>query len=115
LKRRLKSWKKAQKHLEEVARSRDKRETAPFYGNLSEIITDYIGDRLNIDTGALTAAFLDDMLRKNNVDPGLSEHIRKTLELCDFFRFSSTGSGREMQEKLLQDTRDILTRLREVL
>ncbi|MCE5251813.1 BatD family protein [bacterium] len=115
LKRRLKSWKKAQKKLEEASHKMNKGETAAYYGALSESITDYIGDCLNIDTGSLTTAALNEILRKNAVDPDMAEHIGKTLELCDFFRFSSSGSGHEMQQKLLEDTRTILARLREVI
>ena len=58
---------------------------------------------------------LSDLLGRNSVDEGLRDDIRKTLEMCDFVRFSSDGSGYEMRKKLLYDTREILNKLKEKL
>ncbi|MBN1291977.1 MAG: protein BatD [Candidatus Latescibacteria bacterium] len=115
LKRKLNAWKTVQKRLNEASLLMSKNDRAAFYGKLSETITDFIGDRLNIDTGALTAGVLDDILSSNSVEKSLAERTRKTLELCDFFRFSSTGSGQEMQDKLLRNTIEILDKLKESL
>ena len=115
LKRKLKAWKTVQKRLNEASQLMGTNDKAAFYGKLSETITDFIGDRLNIDTGALTAEVLDKTLRDNNVGEKLAERTRKTLELCDFFRFSSTGTGHEMQDKTLKDTVEILDKLKETI
>lgn len=115
LKRKLKAWKKTQKRLEEAVSIKNKGEQAAFYGKLSEAITEYIGDRLNVDTGPMTTAALRETLIANNVEPSLADKVAKTLELCDFFRFSSTGSGQDMQVKLLEDTQSIVNNLRQLL
>jgi len=115
LKRKLNAWKKSQKHMNDASLLKDSGDREAFYGKLSEALTGFIGDSINIDTGALTADVLDEILRDHNVGPELAEQTRKTLELCDFFRFSSTGSGHEMQDKLLNETHDILEKLRGLL
>lgn len=115
LKRKIKAWKKTQKRLEEASRLKNKGEQAVFYGRLSEAITEYIGDRLNVDTGPMTTAALCDTLVENGVGSELADKIGKTLELCDFFRFSSTGSGQDTQAKLLQNAHSIVNNLRQLL
>jgi len=115
LKRKLNAWKKSQKLMDDASLLNDGGDREAFYGKLSEALTGFIGDSINIDTGALTADVLDEILRDNDVGPELAEQTRKTLELCDFFRFSSTGSGHEMQDKLLKETQDILEKLRGIL
>jgi hypothetical protein len=90
-------------------------ETVEFCGHLSEAVVRFIGDRLNVDTGALTIGSLEDTLLRNGVSSELAEKVRKTLELSDFVRFSSTAAGRELPQTLLNDARDILQSLRETL
>ena len=115
LKRKLTAWKKAQKRMEQASQLKDNGEKAAFCGKLSESITEFIGDRMNIDTGAMTTVVLMDTLILNGIDTKLAELTTKTLELYDFFRFSSTGSESEIQDKLLHDTQDILERLKDRL
>ena len=115
LKRKLNAWKKSQKHMDDASLLEDSGDREAFYGKLSEALTGFIGDSINIDTGALTADVLVEILRDHNAGPELADQTRKTLELCDFFRFSSTGSGHEMQNKLLKETQDIIEKLKGIL
>ena len=115
LKRKLKAWKNTQKRLAEASQMIKSGMTHDFCGKLSETIVEYIGDKLNIDTGILTTTGLEDIIKNNGITPDLAERIRKMLELCDFVRFSSAGSGQEVQEKLLLDTWDIMNELKEAL
>ena len=115
LKRKLNAWKNAQKRIAEASQMIKSGMTQDFCGKLSESIVEYIGDRLNIDSGTLTTSRLEEIVKKNGITPDLAERIRKMLELCDFVRFSSVGSGQDVQEKLVTDTRDIINELKEVL
>ena len=63
----------------------------------------------------MVSAEIEEIVKKNGITPDLAERIRKMLELCDFVRFSSVGSGQDVQEKLVTDTRDIINELKEVL
>ena len=101
--------------MDEATGIREGGDRAVFYGLLNEAVTEFIGDRLNIDTGALTIAGLSKTLTENGVDSVLADKTVKTLELCDFFRFSSSGSDREMQDKLLKDTQSVINELRNIL
>ncbi len=115
LKRRLNAWKKAQPRLEQATRAENAGNPAEFCGHLSEALVRFIGDSLNLDTGALTAAAIEDRLKNAGASPEVAERVRKALELCDFLRFSSTGADPELRRKLLAETQDILTILRETI
>lgn len=115
LKRRLNAWKNAQKGLAEAFDMVDSGKIREFCGKLSDISIGYIGDRLNLDASTITISSLENILKNNGVSPDLAERIRKTLELCDFVRFSSDGTGNDIQQKLLNETQKIITTLKESL
>ena len=115
LKRKLRAWKLAQKRLNEASVKLKAGDTTGFCGCLHESITGYVGDMLNLDTGALTARDLEEILKKNGIDEGLGELMRKKLEMCNFVRFAPVGTGRDAQEALLGEARDVITRLRDSL
>ncbi|MFA6470463.1 MAG: BatD family protein [Candidatus Latescibacterota bacterium] len=115
LKRKLNAWKHAEKRLDHAARLLEKGDTHGFCTHVSEAVIEFIGDSLNLDPGGLTTGELENILCSHTVTPETAEHIRRTLELCDFARFSSAGTDNHIQEKLLDDAKSILTKLRETL
>ena len=70
---------------------------------------------LNIDIGVLTSTDLEKIMIDNGINPELAERVRKTMEMCDFIRFASIGTGREAHKNILKDTRDIISKLRDIL
>jgi hypothetical protein len=115
LKRKLNAWKQAEKRLEQAARLLEKGETFGFCAHVSEAVVEFIGDSLNIDPGALTSGEMEEILINHSVTPETAEHIRRTLELCDFVRFSSAGADNSAQRRLLDDAQSIISTLRETL
>jgi len=115
LKRKLNAWKNAQKRLNEASKMLNNNDIKGLYGKLHEAITFYIGDMLNIDTGTLIAVDLERFVRNNGIAPEFAEHIRKTLEMCDFVRFASVGAELKARGNIVQDTRDIIARLKDAL
>ena len=115
LKRKLKAWKHAHKRIEEASKMLEQGNIKSFCGKLHESITCYIADMLNIDTGTLTSADLEKIMIDNGINTELAERVRKTMEMCDFVRFASIGTGRDAHENILRDTRDLISKLREML
>jgi len=115
LKRKLKAWKHAHKRLNEASKMLRESDIKSFCGKLHESITCYIADMLNIDTGTLTSADLEKIMNDNGIQPELAERVRRTMEMCDYVRFASIGTGREAHETILNDTRNILSQLRDSL
>ena len=115
LKRRLNAWKHAQKRLSEASQMVKSGQTCDFCGKLSETVIEYIGDRLNLDTGTMTSTSLENIIKTKGVSPEMAEHIRKTLEFCDFVQFSSDDTKRKIHENLLNETKSIINSLKEIL
>ncbi len=115
LKRKLNAHKHAQRRLGEASDMLKSNDIKALCGKLHETIINYIGDMLNIDTGSLTVGDIEQALTKNGVESEYAEHIRKTLEMCDFVRFASLGDERAFQETILNDTQEIITNLKEML
>ncbi|HDY90061.1 MAG TPA: protein BatD [bacterium] len=115
LKRKLNAWKNAQKRLDNASEVLKTGDIKGFCGKLHESITFYIGDMLNVDTGTLTSTGLEKIMKNNGISPELAERISKTLEMCDFVRFASVETGTGTHESILNDTRDIISKLRETL
>ncbi len=115
LKRSIDAWRCAQYRLDKAAQAESHEEIALFCGCLSEAVTGFIGDRLNIDTGAMTALNLEERLRSGGVTDELALRVRKVLELCDFARFSPSAVEHGFRDRLRDEVRTILTQLREVI
>jgi len=115
LRRRLNAWKTAQKRLGEARAFLEGGNRKAFCGRLSEAMICYIGDMMNLDTGAQTVAGIGEILESRGVPRELAERVRKNLELCDFVQFSSAGSDHDIQHNLWKETEDIITALKETL
>ena len=115
LKRKLKALKHAHKRLDEASKMLKEGDIKSFCGKLHESITYYIADMLNIDTGTLTSADMEKIMIDKGINSILTERIRKTMEMCDFVRFASIETGLEAHENILKDTRDIISKLRDIL
>ncbi len=115
LKRKLNAWRNARERLDKAVRAESEGGSAEFRGYLSEAVVRFIGDRLNTDAGALTTTALEGLLRNAGVPPETAARVRKMLEMCDFVRFSSAGTGPDIRKALLADAREILTTLRDMI
>jgi hypothetical protein len=115
LKRKVNAWRHAQKRIEQASRAEGAGNPTEFCGHLSESVVRFIGDRLDVDAGALTAGEIEERLQRAGVAPDSAARIRRTLELCDFARFSSTGSDPGLRQKLLDDTKEMLAILRDTI
>jgi hypothetical protein len=115
LRRRLNAGKRMQKALEQAKRHIGEGDVRAFCGILHDAIMGFICDSLNIVEGSMTISALEDTLRDHGVSEDLTNRTTRALSLCDFVQFSSTGSGSEVREKMLEETRTILRELKEVL
>ncbi len=112
LKRNLNAWKNAQKRFDKLCELFAAGKSSDFYLKLREIIILYIDDILNIDTLTMTATELEEVVKEHGISPGLAGHLRKSLEAIDCIRFASAVTNHEMNEKIFEDTRDLLSALR---
>jgi hypothetical protein len=66
----------------------------------------YLGDRLNIPVGGITASVVDEQLVPRGVNAELADRVRACFEACDTARFAGGGA-----DTSIQATRDNVERL----
>ena len=80
--------------------------SATSYDEIQRALQHYLGDRLNIPVGGITASVIDERLVPRGVDGELADRARACFEACDTARFAGGGAGMSVQA-----TRDNVERL----
>jgi hypothetical protein len=80
--------------------------SATSYEEIQRALQHYLGDRLNIPVGGITANVIDEQLVPRGVNGELADRARACFEACDTARFA--GGGADMS---VQATRESVERL----
>ncbi|GAF69400.1 unnamed protein product, partial [marine sediment metagenome] len=89
--------------------------TKEFYAALSESLTKYIGDKLNIAVAGLTLNRLEEELERKNVSSDLINTIKELLSSSDFARFAPTRFNEEKLKSDYQSAEKIIIQLERFL
>lgn len=68
-----------------------------FYGDVSQALVGYVGDRLNVATPAMTSEELRGQLAARGIDGALINDLLRCLERCDRGRFAADHLGGERE------------------
>jgi BatD DUF11 like domain len=80
--------------------------SATSYDDIQHALQNYLGDRLNIPVGGITANIIDEQLVPRGVNGELAARARACFEACDTARFAGGIAGMSVQA-----TRDNVERL----
>jgi len=80
--------------------------SAGSYDEIQRALQQYLGDRLNIPVGGITASIVDEQLVPRGVNGELASRAKSCFEACDTARFA--GGGADMS---VQATRENVERL----
>jgi alcohol dehydrogenase class IV len=80
--------------------------SATSYDEIQHALQHYLGDRLNIPVGGITASVVDEQLVPRGVNAELADRVRACFEACDTARFAGGGA-----DTSIQATRDNVERL----
>jgi hypothetical protein len=108
--RKLRASKFVKKRLRAAENYLKKNDKENFFAALSRVLLGYIGDRFNLDIGALTSEQLLQELEEKQVDSNLLQKITELLKQCDMFRFSPGSECGEMNTYLSR-VKEILQKL----
>jgi hypothetical protein len=78
---------------------------ATSYDQVQRALQNYLGDRLNIPAGGITAFIVDEQLVPRGVNGELATQTRACFEACDTARFAgggTDGGAQETREKVEQ-------------
>jgi hypothetical protein len=73
-----------------------------FYEETAGALYRYVADKLCVSPAGLTAQKISTMLEDRGVPASLRTEFLKTLEACEFARFTPGESTREEMESLLE-------------
>lgn len=71
--------------------------SATSYDEVQRALQNYLGDRLNIPAGGITASIVDEQLVPRGVNGELAAQVRACFEACDTARFAGGGTDAGMQ------------------
>jgi hypothetical protein len=99
------------KRLNEVTRHLKKKKVNEYYAGLSQSIHGYLGDRYNLDTGALTRNQLRSACVQQGIDPQCLQQLLDIIDYCDQARFSPAATATRDPVELLEAARKLLKAL----
>ncbi len=76
------------KRLKKARELLDTDKTKEFYSALSEGLTKFIGDKLNVPAVGMTMAQIEEILKKEKVEESIIEDVRNVMSRSDFARFA---------------------------
>uniref|UniRef100_A0A7V3RGZ4 Protein BatD n=1 Tax=candidate division WOR-3 bacterium TaxID=2052148 RepID=A0A7V3RGZ4_UNCW3 len=106
--RRFMSGKVFKRRFQEASEYLKKKDQKNFYSSLSKAILGYIGDRFNLDTGALTIEQLKQELLKRQLDPEHLDQIFDIIRKCDTYAYSPLTDTDSSMEDLFKRTKKLM-------
>ncbi len=106
--RNQKAYKTASQKLENLAHSQNS-ESKEFVSELSEILREYIGDKLNMRGKAITATEVEHKLKESDYQTNTANNTRKLLERCEALQYTPVSSGNNLE--LLNESHDLIKTL----
>lgn len=103
--RNQKAYKIASQKMENLERSQIS-ESKEFVSELSEILREYIGDKLNLQGKAITAAEVEHKLKESDYQASAANNTRKLLEKCETLQYTPVSSGNNLE--LLNESQNII-------
>lgn len=108
--RKLRASRTVRKHLRAAERALKENKVPELLDLLSQVLLGYVGDRFNLDTGALTKEQLITTLQNKGIDAMLLKELDDLLHQCDVIRYSP-GMKCDDPEMIFMVAKGILNRL----
>ncbi|MBC8282660.1 MAG: protein BatD [Nitrospinae bacterium] len=103
-----KAYKIANEKLKNLTHSQNK-DSRVFASELSEILREYIGDKLNLEGKAITATEVEHKLKASDYPVSQADSTRKLLEKCEALQYAPESSGNNVE--LLNESQDLIKTL----
>ncbi len=97
------AYKNACKRLKQLTQHSDSKE---FARELSEILREYVGDKLNLHGKAITAEEVENHLKESDYEVSQAEDTRKLLEKCETLQYAPMTQGRT--KELLNESENLI-------
>lgn len=108
--RRSRASRQARQRLKQAQRALRENRLDEFYGQVRQAVLGFIGDRFNIESGALTSTELEAELNRQGADSELIKGLLELINRCEIARFSP-GAVSCNPAELLSQAEQLLSRL----
>lgn len=109
--RNRKAAKEAKRCLRKAESLLDEKHKEAFYVEISQALWGFLANKLNIPQAELSLDSARQELRNKAVSEELTQEFIKTLEHCEFERFSQAGTGLSGMKSLYSEAENILYRI----
>jgi hypothetical protein len=100
---RVQAFRVSKKGMSELKNKLKSADTKAFYETLFKVLQDYLGNRVHVPAGGITADIVDHVLAAKGIDYQVLAKARRLFETCDRVRFSSLAADRvKMKDDLLE-------------
>ena len=86
-----------------------------FHAEVYRVLTEFLGDRLNVSAAGMTGEAAVEHLRQQNLETDLLTDVEEIFRICDFARFAPSSLSSEDMSGLYERAKDLLSRLEKVL
>ena len=101
----------ARQGLRAAQRSMQPEHSVQFYGAMTKVLSDYLGDKLNISVGGITRQQLRDELARGQLAEGLIKEVLDCLHTCDYSRFAPDAARLAGMETMLNRVKNLISQL----
>ncbi len=108
--RRRVAYKQAKKRLHAIAASNTKN-SREFAGELSRILREYIGDKINLNGTAFTPREMETILKERNYREDLIQTASGLLEKCESLQYAPVPVNGNLTATLLDESSALLEKL----
>lgn len=113
--RKIKAPKQARQGLERTKALIQNNDPKDFYAQAVKTLTDYIGNRLHIPSGGLTADGVAPILKDRGIDAKVMSSIRSLFDTADAVRFASAQCDRRKMNEDYEELKKTINHLEKVL
>jgi len=109
--RRLRAPRKAKEGMQQALHLLKAKQAAEFFDAVSKTLYQYLGDRLHLPAGAITADSVAAILTEKNVSRDTVAKLNNIFEQCDMARFAPLDLSQADREGVFRDLQEVIDAL----
>jgi len=104
----LKAPGKARGGLKKAAAYLRRNDIVKLYDAVFKTLQDYLGNKMNLPVGSVTAPDVEKMLVDGGHDPEIIKIVKDVFAMCDMARYASFAGKKEEAEETLEKVRKLI-------
>ena len=106
--RSVRASKEAKEGIRKVKKALNTGDSNKFYDEVFKTLQEYLGDRLHLPTGGITADVVDEKLKGRNVKDSILQEMKEVFGECDMARYAPSELGRENMHNMFKKVKGLI-------